>query len=226
MAILPVCGQNAKGIKVEIDDEDLIRCENHTWWIGTNVDKRPYTIIRKKHVLLHRFIMENYDNLITIDHKDRNIYNNKKDNLRIATHAQNSWNRKIKKTCNNKYKGVYKVYGNKYIADIMVNGKRHMIGKFKSEEIAAKARDKKAIEFHGEFAYLNFPNFDYSKWQIPEDDRFKQKSSQKGVSYVTKRNIWIVRIQINNKRKYIGSFRSEKDAINSYLLAKLLLKGE
>lgn len=220
MAILPVRGKFSEGIIIEIDNEDLERCLQHTWWITNNKDKRPYTVIKKKVIQLHRFITQNKDYSIAIDHKDRNIYNNKKENLRIATHAQNKWNSKKKSTSCNKYKGVYPVYGNKWIADIMVNGIRQTIGQYKSEEIAAKARDKKAIELHGAFAYLNFPDFDYSNWTPPEDDRFKKKGKQKGVSYNTNMDCWVVRVQINNKRVSIGNYKNEQEAIEAYNKAK------
>lgn len=220
MAILPVRGKFSEGIIVEIDDDDFDRCMKHKWYIGTNEDKRVYTTLEKKHLLLHRFIMKEYDEKITIDHKDRNIYNNKKENLRPATHFQSAWNRGPNKKCKNKYKGVYPIYGDKWLADIMANGKREEIGRFKSEEIAAKARDKRAIELHGHFAYLNFPDFDYSTWEIPKDDKFKQKSKQRGVSYKSKEDVWIVRVQINNKRTLIGSYKKEEDAIAAYNKAK------
>jgi hypothetical protein len=45
----------------------------------------------------------------------------------------------------------------KWVARIEVRGKRYHIGTFDDEVAAAKARDRKAYELHGEYAYLNFP---------------------------------------------------------------------
>jgi hypothetical protein len=46
----------------------------------------------------------------------------------------------------------------KYVASIRANGKSLSLGYFDDEIEAAVAYDIKAIQFFGEFAYLNFPN--------------------------------------------------------------------
>lgn len=44
-----------------------------------------------------------------------------------------------------------------WAGQITVSGKRIFLGHFKDEEAAARAYDKKAREFFGEFASPNFP---------------------------------------------------------------------
>jgi hypothetical protein len=58
--------------------------------------------------------------------------------------------------CGRPYLGVYRDRS-KWAAHIRYRGKRLYIGSFDDEVEAAKARDRKAYELHGEFAYLNLP---------------------------------------------------------------------
>jgi len=93
-----------------------------------------------------------------VDHENHNGLDNRKQNLRLCTRAQNNRNqRPYGKT--SRYKGVSRYKRtNRYIAAICYQGKRFHLGYFKDEIDAAKAYDKKARELFGRFAYLNFPN--------------------------------------------------------------------
>ena len=91
-----------------------------------------------------------------IDHQDRNRLNDNIKNLREASHAQQNYN-KSKATRNKSgYKGVRKV-NSKWVAYITVNKKQIILGRFDIKENAARAYDKAAREYFGEFAYTNFP---------------------------------------------------------------------
>lgn len=93
-----------------------------------------------------------------IDHKDLNPQNNAFDNLRQAVNGQNHWNRKAPSTNKSGFKGVcfHKKTGN-WRATIVHQGKQHHIGFFKEAIEAARARDAKAVELQGEFAWRNLP---------------------------------------------------------------------
>lgn len=89
----------------------------------------------------------------------RDGLNNRKKNLRIATHAQNMQNvgpRRTKKGA--RLKGVERIYEGLYRARIWADGKRLCLGYFPTEELAGQAYDAKAKKTHGEFAHLNFPS--------------------------------------------------------------------
>jgi len=93
-----------------------------------------------------------------VDHKNGNGLDNQKNNLRNCTNQQNHMNRRPKKNCTSKFKGVCRFKKDlKWTAVIKFNRKQIYIGIFGNEEDAAKAYDKKAKELFGEFAYLNFP---------------------------------------------------------------------
>jgi hypothetical protein len=93
-----------------------------------------------------------------VDHKDQDSLNNRRYNLRAATTSQNGFNRPVQVNSGTGFKGVHldKRYGT-YQASIKVNRKSKHLGSYPTAEEAARVRDKAAIELHGEFACLNFP---------------------------------------------------------------------
>jgi hypothetical protein len=84
---------------------------------------------------------------------------NRRANLRGATRAQNIRNRKkFANSSGSKYKGINRYKNkNRWVARIMFEKKRIHLGIFRNEIEAAKAYDRAAIKYHGEFASLNFP---------------------------------------------------------------------
>ncbi|HUS72318.1 MAG TPA: AP2 domain-containing protein [Sedimentisphaerales bacterium] len=92
-----------------------------------------------------------------VDHKDGNGLNNQRNNLRIATRADNQHNQRTQQRIKtSQYKGVHldKQY-NLWRAHIKYNGKVIHIGRYKAEKQAAMAYDVKAKELFGSFAKIN-----------------------------------------------------------------------
>lgn len=86
-----------------------------------------------------------------IDHIDRDKANNRWGNLRPATSLQNIANRGS--WSKSGFKGVYKPIGrNDYRTEIRINGKRKLLGYFKTPEEAHAVYLKAANDIHGEFA--------------------------------------------------------------------------
>lgn len=103
-----------------------------------------------------------------IDHKNCNPIDNRRENLRPCTNAENSRNRRKVAGKKSKYLGVAfhrsysskkeKVYAEPKIrATIGFDNKQKHLGYFKTEEEAAIAYDTYARKIFGEFARVNFP---------------------------------------------------------------------
>ena len=104
---------------------------------------------------VHRLIYLMHHNVLpkVIDHIDGNPHNNRIENLREASLAQNAWNMKLSKRNKSGVKGVlWDKSKNRWYARCMANGKDHHVGYFKEIEDARMAVEKFRAEIHGEFA--------------------------------------------------------------------------
>jgi hypothetical protein len=92
----------------------------------------------------------------TIDHINRVTTDNRIQNLRAATRAENSRNRNPSKNSSSKYLGVgWHKATQKWCAKIKAEGKDKHLGVFTSEITAALIYNKSAVKYFGEFANLN-----------------------------------------------------------------------
>jgi hypothetical protein len=152
------------GIKeILVDDEDFDFLSQKNWQIV----KVPTTFYAtrqqrfgngiRKLFYMHRVILNlKHGDETEVDHRDHNGLNNQRSNLRKASVRQNGANRTSKRNSNSKFLGVtFIARHNRYKVSIVKDKKSYYLGYFKTEEEAALAYNKKAIELHGEFANLN-----------------------------------------------------------------------
>ena len=140
-----------------VDPEDFDELNQYKWF-----SKRcPHTIYaqrkeNRKTVSMHRQVMRATKGVF-VDHKNRDGLDNRKDNLRFATAAQNNCN-SLRGFYNgrSKYKGVeLDKKTNRWRATIYFENKKIHLGMFETEKEAAEAYDRAAAKYHGEFALRN-----------------------------------------------------------------------
>jgi len=154
-----------KGKYAIVDVEDYEWLNNFKWHSRVNAwtcyasrsEKDPATG-RYVTVRMHRLILGAPENLF-VDHINGNGLDNRKANLRIATCAQNNWNRaNAKGRGRSGYVGVYWAENaGRWRAQISVQHKKIHLGYFDSKEAAARAYDTAATKYRKEFARTNFP---------------------------------------------------------------------
>lgn len=138
-----------------VDLEDYPILPQLLWHVG--VDKSGY--VYAKHSLagkMHRFIMGKVPKGYIVDHINGNTLDNRKDNLRVITQRQNSYNSKKEKNSFSGIKGVIPRRKNgknlsTWRAYIGYNYKMIQLGSFKTFEEAVAAREKAERELFGEF---------------------------------------------------------------------------
>lgn len=132
--------------RILVDAEDFSMLKNHSWC--KRVAGYAVSRMNNKIVNMHRLIMGNPVGM-TIDHINGNKLDNRKSNLRICTHSNNSKNHAVK----NKYgiSGIRDVPSG-YSVRIMVNYKAIYIGTYKTLAEAIEARKNAEIKYYGEFA--------------------------------------------------------------------------
>ena len=139
-----------------IDNDDFYKIKDYKWSVYKyGINYYASTSDKNKTIYMHRLIIDPPENM-DVDHINNNGLDNRKDNLRICTRAQNSRNKRKGISKYSDYKGVsYNKRAKSYIAQIKYNYNCIFLGYFKNEIEAAKAYNKKAIELFGEFAKIN-----------------------------------------------------------------------
>lgn len=150
------------GTEFIIDKDDFDKVDQYTWHTNTPPSSKTTYIManitKRIKIKLHRFILNITDPKIQVDHINGNGLDNRKENLRLVTNAQNNRNKSKYVTANgtSKYKGVFFCkQRNKWVAQICLNYKKIHIGRFKTEIEAAKAYNEKALTLFGQYAKLN-----------------------------------------------------------------------
>lgn len=142
-----------KGHIATVDATDLLIVSSYCW--GSN---GRYAIAHSRTMAttyMHRVILgltpgDGRD----VDHENGDGFDNRRSNLRIATHQQNMRNIRKQKLPISGFKGVYPNH-DRWAAAAHLSYRKVYIGTFDTREEAAAAYDEFAKRHFGEFAHLN-----------------------------------------------------------------------
>ena len=111
-------------------------------------------LFQGKKIRLHRQLVcapSGYD----VDHIDGDGLNNRMSNIRVCTHAENSYNQGIRPNNKVGIKGVWARPSGSFQSKIRHNGKVLHLGTFASAEQAGAAYADASVRLHGEYGRIN-----------------------------------------------------------------------
>lgn len=145
-----------EGDVVQIDEIDFPAISQRRWRTFRSTKGNRLYAMTGHQTLMHRMLLSAGKGF-SVDHKNLNGLDNRRENLRLATSSQQHAN--IEKQLNNTtgFKGVFFCKRDRIIyAKIAVQGKQIRLGTFRDVVSAAKAYDAAALNHFGEFARPNF----------------------------------------------------------------------
>jgi hypothetical protein len=147
----------SRGLFALVDDEDFARAVSVGSWNAKARGRNLFYAQRKfgrAHVHLHTFLT----GWPLVDHRNGDGLDNRRANLREATHTQNTWNARRRSDNTSGFKGVSQRRSDgKWVAYIGIDRRQVYLGSYVTVEEAARSYDAAAREHRGEFALLNFP---------------------------------------------------------------------
>lgn len=162
--VIPIHLTNGDWALVDEDDYPLVM--NKTWrkkvgyrtsyayWPTTIHDDRGRRTIL---TYMHRLIAKPADGMV-VDHINNNGLDNRRCNLRVVPRGFNNQRTPYLASNVSGYRGArFDKARGLWRAEIRINERCRLLGRFRTAEEAARVYDQAAKEFYGPHAFLNFP---------------------------------------------------------------------
>lgn len=141
MKKISLSGKHGNGLFAIVDDDDYERLSKHSWCMDVG-GGYPMTRYKTKTRRMHKMVMRAPKGLY-VDHINRNKLDNRKANLRIVTNSQNMLNTGMYSNNTSGYKGVvYHKRDKRWVAQVKINYKNIILGRFKDIDNAIEARKR------------------------------------------------------------------------------------
>jgi hypothetical protein len=154
MKKVQLSGKKGQGLSALVDDSHFAALNKHKWHCessGGYAVRHVREEGKVRRISMHRLLMGEPAGM-EVDHRNGDRLDNRLNNLRICTKAENRRNRIA--TAKSGYKGVSLEKG-RWRASIRVGGKTLHLGSFPSAKEAAAAYNQAALREFGDFAWLN-----------------------------------------------------------------------
>lgn len=150
-----------QGYEAIVGDEDYEELAKHRWHVqhkgNTSYARRDIrTGPRSTLVVFMHGQLVSPPHGYVVDHINRNGLDNRRQNLRVCTQAENMRNRAANRNGSSPFKGVsWHKTKHRWFANIWVDGRLSELGGFMAEIDAARVYNVAALFFFGEYARLN-----------------------------------------------------------------------
>jgi hypothetical protein len=161
-------GGDSRGLReleVLLDTSDVAFASRHTWHAHWNRNTSSFYVNTNLRTptgwttgQLHRMILAPEDSSIEVDHRNGDILDNRRENLRLASRAENGCNRGAQRNNTSGHRGVsWHKQHQCWRAYIMINGKNIHLGLYDSFAEAIAGRRAAEAKYFGEFAFSSRP---------------------------------------------------------------------
>lgn len=161
--IIHITRRNGDKFEALIDLEDYDKIKDMCWHATWHIRSKWYYIEHTKYlgisngkpqyqfITLHKFIMKSKEKE-DVDHINGDTFDNRKSNLRVINHSDNTKNRQRKNRNNSTgYRNVT-LYNGWYLVQLQINGKNTVLGKFKNVDEAGAFASEMRTKYYKEFA--------------------------------------------------------------------------
>lgn len=157
VACIKLSGKAAEGQHALADDEDWHEVTYKKTWYGW-LNKKSVYALWGSNVAMHRVVYGKCNEALakgeSIDHKNGNTLDNRRENLRRASHSEQAHNKRKRAGCSSAYYGVRRS-GKKWTGGVRKEGEYYGAGIHDTEEEAALAYNRIAKQVYGDKAQLN-----------------------------------------------------------------------